>query len=248
MKLLVNGCSFTAGSTAEGPVSWIWPEQIADNFSQVTNLAKAGYSNDRIIRTTLDYCKQNDMSDHLVVIQWSSTFRHEYYSTRFGWLNIVCNVGDSNLTQLKNESNKENNYIVVTNAKGKEIKNKNMLDALTDEMLYLNSANDYNIRYLRNVLTLQYLFDKNNIRYMFTSMNEAEHININLDAIYTKATDITPHEANLKRLLDNNKWSKNALQTYMGENYISQNDRHPNEKGNKLIAQALFDELMEKYG
>ena len=48
--------------------------------------------------------------------------------------------------------------------------------------------------------------------------------------------------------VDQTKGSKQSLQTYMGENYISQNDRHPNEIGNKLIAQALFGELMEKHG
>ena len=71
---------------------------------------------------------------------------------------------------------------------------------------------------------------------------------IAVDAIYTKHTDITQLEANMKSLINKPNWSKQSLQTYMGENYISQNDRHPNEIGNKLIAQALFGELMEKHG
>lgn len=247
MKLLVNGCSFSAGSTMQGNVPWIWPMIISENFSEVHNISKAGGSNDRILRTTMNFCKKN-MEDYLVIIQWTSTFRHEYYSNQYGWLNITCNVGDSNVTQLINESNKHNNSIEVTDEKGNIITNEFMLDALNDEMLYLTSINDYNVRYLRNVLTLQYFLEKKNIKYMFTSMNENEHININLDAIYTKHTDITQLEANMKQLINKPNWSKQSLQTYMGENYISQNDRHPNEIGNKLIAQALFGELMEKHG
>ncbi|MDC1040535.1 hypothetical protein OAQ62_01945 [bacterium] len=247
MKLLVNGCSFSAGSSMQGSVPWLWPEVISENFSEVQNISKAGGSNDRILRTTMDFCKKN-MEDYFVIIQWTSAFRHEYYSNQYGWMNITCNVGDNNLTQLTNESNKHNNTIEVTDENDNIIENKFLLDALNKEMLYLTSINDYNIRYLKNVLTLQYYLDKNNIKYMFTSMNEQEHINVNLDAIYSKPTDVTIFEANLKKQLNKTNWSKQSLQTYMVENYISQNDRHPNEKGNKLIAQALFEELMEKHG
>ena len=169
MKLLVNGCSFSAGSTMQGNVPWIWPMIISENFSEVHNISKAGGSNDRILRTTMNFCKKN-MEDYLVIIQWTSTFRHEYYSNQYGWLNITCNVGDSNVTQLINESNKHNNSIEVTDEKGNIITNEFMLDALNDEMLYLTSINDYNVRYLRNVLTLQYFLEKKNIqtRVVFT--------------------------------------------------------------------------------
>jgi len=58
----------------------------------------------------------------------------------------------------------------------------------------------------------------------------------------------TTLELNLKKLIDKSKWTKESLSFYKMDNYISQEDRHPNLKGNKLIAQALFKELMEKYG
>lgn len=248
MNLLVNGCSFTAGSTMQGKVSWLWPNVSEDTFSQVQNIAKAGGSNDRILRTTLQYCNNNNMDDTLVIIQWTSFFRHEYYSSRHGWMNITCNVTEDNFSQLSNQTDKTKNYVSIEDENGNNIENKHIQDALNNEMLYLNSINDYNIRYLKNVLTLQYYLNKNNIKYMFTSMNENEHINLGLDAVYTKKNSVTPLEAQLKMSVDQTKWSKQSLQTYMGENYISQNDRHPNEIGNKLIAQALFGELMEKHG
>ena len=100
-KLLVNGCSFTAGSdpsTLPSPKnhisSIVWPRHLEDKFENVYNLAKGGTGNDRILRTTIDFCEGTDMSDYVVIIQWSSPFRTEYWNPEDNeWINVVVRNG-----------------------------------------------------------------------------------------------------------------------------------------------------------
>ena len=66
MKLLVNGCSFTGGNDnihdENGNLNPT-PDYVWSNHTGVdtTNISIAGNSNDKIIRTTLEHLKQNDM-------------------------------------------------------------------------------------------------------------------------------------------------------------------------------------------
>ena len=64
MKLLINGCSFTGGNDVihnEFGDLVDTPDYVWSNHTgvQSTNLAIAGNSNDKIIRTTLEHLKQN---------------------------------------------------------------------------------------------------------------------------------------------------------------------------------------------
>lgn len=232
-KLLVNGCSFTAGSGHYGgdnPVSPIvWPNCLKEDVDTVVNLAKGGEGNDRIVRTTMDFCNNNDMSGYSAIIQWSSIFRTEYYSTN-EWINVVVNNGMRGSEHWAIDAgNVEDNQTL----------------AYDREMKWLNSINDYSIAFYTNVLTLQNFFESLNIPYMFTSMSSQEHPYMETE-LYSEIPTTT--EINLKRLVDKSKWSRHALSTYNMDNFISQEDRHPNATGNKLIAQALFNELRQKYG
>ncbi len=65
--ILVNGCSFTSGE--ESPVAW--PSLIDDTV----NIAVPGSSNDRIIRTTVEYVNNNSVSG--VIVAWTSPNRIE---------------------------------------------------------------------------------------------------------------------------------------------------------------------------
>lgn len=237
-KLLVNGCSFTAGSGqygGENPVSPIvWSRHLEDKFNTVTNLAKGGEGNDRIVRTTLEFCEHTDMSDYVAIIQWSSLFRTEYWNPEDNdWVNVVINNGmQGNWTlDIPSDPNTE--------------RKKSQTLAYDNEMKWLNSFNDYDIAYYNNVLVLQNFFENKQIHYMFTSMSDPDHLFMERKIHQTMPTTL---ELNLKKLIDKSKWTKESLSSYNMDNYISQEDRHPNLKGNKLIAQALFKELMEKYG
>ena len=281
-KLLVNGCSFTAGSypwtiTTPDISPIVWPRHLEDKFENVYNLAKGGESNDRIVRTTLDYCENNDMTDYVAIIQWSSPFRTEYWSTEDNeWINVVINNGSAWISEKANvtvSSSSDlqsggtpkaafglNDQISNRYLDGdgtlrlreekmekalKKARKKLQTLSYENEMEWLNSFNDYDIAYYNNVLVLQNFFENKQVPYMFTSMSASDHPFMERKIYETMPTTL---ELNLKKLIDKSKWTKESLSCYKMDNFISQEDRHPNLNGNKLIAQALFKELMEKYG
>ena len=65
--ILVNGCSFTSGEES----SVAWPSLI----SGTVNIAEPGASNDYILRTTVEYIEQHDVSH--VIVAWTSPHRIE---------------------------------------------------------------------------------------------------------------------------------------------------------------------------
>jgi hypothetical protein len=90
MLLLANGCSHTAGAEIE--YEWqdncyekAYPKFCADTLGwDYKNLAVSGASQERIIRTTIDWVGKNYKSykntDIYVVIMWSGPSRTEFYS------------------------------------------------------------------------------------------------------------------------------------------------------------------------
>ncbi len=84
MNLFVNGCSFSAGhdevhdmqGKLTPPLDYVWSNQIADKFDNITNYALAGGSNDRIFRTTMEYFSKGPV-DTIAIIQWTSPIRFE---------------------------------------------------------------------------------------------------------------------------------------------------------------------------
>ena len=70
--LLANGCSHVAGS--ESSISFVQPLAEKMNMTPV-NLAMPGGGNDRILRTTVNYCLTNPVD--FVVIGWTTYERQE---------------------------------------------------------------------------------------------------------------------------------------------------------------------------
>ena len=87
MKLLVNGCSHTAG--AEILEQWhpkcpeqAWGQHLSDHFkcSEYVNLAQAGASNQWIHDTTVKFLEEcSDPSEWFVVIGWTNACRVPVY-------------------------------------------------------------------------------------------------------------------------------------------------------------------------
>jgi len=70
--LLANGCSHVAGS--ESSISFVEPLAEKMNLRSI-NLAMPGGGNDRILRTTINYCLENPVE--FVVIGWTTYERQE---------------------------------------------------------------------------------------------------------------------------------------------------------------------------
>ena len=240
MKLLANGCSFTDGDNT-------WPQQLVENgmFVEVHNLSMAGGSNDRIVRTTLDFCSKNDMSNYMAVIQWTSLFRKEYYNA-----NLKEWIGG---TTVLNNNSPEDLSMAVTVEKGSTTRDKDLVhisNAATEDMMYLQSITDYRLSTLKNILILQNYFEQHNIKYLFTSMGPDSHIAGNMFThMYSPQKQPIIHI--LESAVNKNNWTKLSIANMLNndlEYIISQDDTHPNEKGHKLLAQSFWQQIGKIYG
>jgi len=246
MKLLANGCSFTYGSDMLKSTSQTWPTQLENNFSEVHNIAMGGGSNDRIVRTTLDFCNNNDMNDYMAVIQWTSPFRKEYY-------NPNTNDWVGGTTLLQDNSSLNNIIMDVTVEKGAKVTDKDLQvisKAATQDMLYLQSITDYRLSTLKNILILQNYFEQHNIKYLFTSMGPDSHIAGNMFT-HMYSTQKQPIIHILESAVNKNNWTKLSIANMLNndlEYIISQDDTHPNEKGHKLLAQSFWQQIGKIYG
>lgn len=79
-KLWVNGDSHTAGTYSPFNVEHPFAKQLAKKFDlEYTNIAVAGGSNQRIIRTTVEALPDLDSKETFILIGWSSWERTEWY-------------------------------------------------------------------------------------------------------------------------------------------------------------------------
>ena len=93
MILIANGCSHTAGAEMEAPLQGecyekAWPKKLADSLGyKPVNLAISGASDDRVVRTTIEYIGKLKKSPNynpskfFVVISWPGLHRTELYQT-----------------------------------------------------------------------------------------------------------------------------------------------------------------------
>jgi hypothetical protein len=73
MNILLNGCSHVEASECDKGLKHFLQKKLN---SDVTNIAKGGGGNHRILRTTMEYCENNNVD--LVFIGWSTHERFEF--------------------------------------------------------------------------------------------------------------------------------------------------------------------------
>ena len=89
MKLYTNGCSFTWGDELSDR-NLRFAGLLANKFNcELIDDSMCGASNERILRTTLDYLQNpnTDLENLMVVIGWSGISRKEIYNN--GWNKIT---------------------------------------------------------------------------------------------------------------------------------------------------------------
>jgi len=261
MILYTNGCSFTRGHgevhNTEGqlnpPAKYVWANQIRNHFDDVIISALAGGSNDRILRTTMEYFSK-PRQNHVAVIQWTSPLRYEVYVDLVKDWAGVCNLSQTNLTQSVKEQSKNSKYNVHFD-NGKYISKfkkttayKNFISAAENQTLFVKSFNDMFIQYYKNVFLLENFLKQKNIPFMFTSMSYFGHLGSNPNGISFDDIDNRPtkYELNLKKSLDLSLWSQQPFTFYMGKNRVSATDGHPNKLGHKLIGDAILREMKQR--
>lgn len=257
-KLFVNGCSFTAGNgdvhTADGklapPLDYVWANQLP-GFDSITNLAIRAGSNDRILRTTMEYFNSRVTKDYVAVIQWTSPLRFERFIPSCEAFAGFCNTVGTTLQQT--HSNETHFSFHLDNVKHLEHLQKNgMYDKLNDAasqlLMYGKSINDYQINFYKKVIIMQQYLDSKMIPYIFTSMSFASHLKPRQPYVGISQPENIPtqYEVYLKNNINTDKWTARPLTSYQERNYISADDKHPDKHGHKLIGEEIYKELHQR--
>jgi hypothetical protein len=158
--LLANGCSHTAGAeieyeTQDNCYDKAYPKTCAEELGWGwVNLAVSGASQERIIRTTIDWVGRNyknySNSELYVVIMWSASSRTEFYSkSRRNYVQVVPGNDEVYKKQFtKAEYLYYQSYVVLQNRSAQIAK------------------------WYNNVILLQSYLKSMNIRYLFLNATE----------------------------------------------------------------------------
>lgn len=261
MKLYSNGCSYTWGGTlfnfdyfdeggnhvwlpnAEGTeidkkrLETVYPHHLGKllNASEVINQSMGGGSNDRIVRTTLDYfinakLRGEDLTDYFVTIQWTDPSRTEIYDQNFddGYIGLLNG-------NVFSENGRNNSYIHHEKLQKLYYKHFN------------NSKDDYT-RLIKNIYSLGYFLKYHNIPHIFISLGQ-----LFIPWINAQATS----EDHWVKLLDHYHsvvkdftWLYNdanqALSVCVNFENCMPKGSHPSEEGHRQIANALYNYIVEK--
>lgn len=177
MILVTNGDSFTAGYTLTDD------EKSFDQYAygnitakelncDFVNLAKASGSNDRILRTTMDYLLQNKNKDLFVFLSLTTFDRFELTWFNEDDINWIKNKPD----HLTNIDYYNDLFILAARNKfNKRINNRYPNNPLQNIQNYLNiyyeNSHDYIFqvnRQLKQFLLLESFFKLHNIKYGFS--------------------------------------------------------------------------------
>lgn len=263
MKLYANGCSYTGGhisghdnnSSLIPPQSFTWPYQMG--IEDVFNNGRAGASNDRILRTTMQYFNENSAEDYVAIIQWTSPIRFERFFPLFNCWAEYCNTSTIEVNRKLKENKHNMGYSLHVdneNVQRKFFKESiehdkyNLQETATKVLMYAKEINDYLIDFYKTVIIMQHFLESKNIPYLFTSMSFFNHLK--KDEIYNGIDKFeinsTPYERNLYETLNQSVWNNEPISSLAKDNVVSETDLHPNEAGHKIIAGSLISTLKER--
>tara|TARA_B100001287_G_scaffold193641_1_gene163726 strand:- start:1000 stop:1758 length:759 start_codon:yes stop_codon:yes gene_type:complete len=252
MKLLINGCSFTGGNDVihnEFGDLVDTPDYVWSNHTgvQSTNLAIAGNSNDKIIRTTLEHLKQNDNYDG-VIIQWTALYRLERYIEQYDIWGNICNQShvyhkeeatQEQIQQLESDNMFGIHFDKIEEDHGEKV---NTLDKLlttaSNNYIWLNSDVDYKVKFLQDVLLMQSILENYDMPYLFTSMSQHSHCKL--------MKFKTDYERVLLEQVKLDNWTKRPM-THMCANDFD-STLHPTTNGHQKIASELMREFKRVNG
>ena len=218
MYLIANGCSHTSGAEIEYVLqdscySKAWPQHLANKLNlESINLARAGASNKRIVRTTLEhigtlFLKGIKPEELFVIVLWPGPYRTEIYQDSFkdnalweGWIPLV--VGNDKLYK------KQYDYEIYKYYKSWSTTTLNPKAA--------------NINYYNDIILLQSYLKSFKIKYIFwrASSTTLARTNISLAIQIDRKYFISAHDGTLDylSLLKSNKFNLSfKYSTHYGE-------------------------------
>jgi hypothetical protein len=237
MKLFANGCSFTWGGAIfdslyddEGRLldhenttpmnqhrlSVVWPARLGLLLSadETVNLAMGCGSNDRILRTTMDFFsalinRQEDLSYWYAVIQLTQAHRYEYWDEETQtWAMVIPQAVTfgRRLSSYDYHSEQEKKRDITYS--------------------YQNDIS-FSQKYFAQVVGLSAFFDKHQIKYRF--------VNLSIDPFEL----LTPWQA--EYLTNNVNWIGDDPHMHIEKIFDStENGSHPSLLGHQQIAESLY--------
>jgi hypothetical protein len=260
MKLFVNGCSYSWGggmcdihyhsesnpdkinflsihkkhpnNTARLQKVYSYHLGKLLKADEVHNISMGGGSNERIVRTTLEFytnklLKNEDVTNYFNVIQWTSVDRIEVYDDiSKGMIHMLPSGVIFEPDDLSKTFTAEEHKVLIDDILSKK-----------QNIYYKNFMSQQQVvnKTFQQILTLGHFFEKHNIPYLFCSMNP--------DTIMEYFENYTDKIRYINQFnwLDR-KIDKSTITTYVGKprntEYLCTSG-HPNEKGHLEIANGL---------
>ena len=223
--LLTNGCSWVNGAGLQDRESERWSYHLAKKLNmEDINLSSEGASNDRILRTTIEWLKENKdkFSDVLVVIGWTQMTRTEFFNDVVGkWENQnFLSFGDGS-EDLRSESFYEG-------------QSKHMLQHTK------LSPNDVWWRvYLKYFFSMEQRYNS-----FFNSILYSQSIfkSFGIDYIYFASFDNELEKISFQDLID----EKYIIRDNMIMIDFSDENGHPGIKSHKKWADFLFEKIVDR--
>lgn len=244
MKLFTNGCSFTWGgaiypslydqqgnlldynNTSEinqKRLNDVWPAQLRNllGADQVVNLAIGCGSNERIVRTTMDYFtslihNQNFSKDWYAIIQWSIPSRFEYWDDNSeSW--AMCMVNGS------------------MTSKEVEWRHVEQIDNFAKHIWVNFNDITYSQRYWTQVIALSSFFNNLGIPYWFSNLDTSVLFHLQ------------PHQ--YEYLQNHINWIDNSMTKNFDNLFEEKHDSgsgHPSVFGHQQIATNMYNFLQDK--
>jgi hypothetical protein len=177
MRLFANGCSFTWGGAIfpslydetgalldydntsplnQQRLSTVWPAKLGTLLAaeETVNLSMGCGSNDRILRTTLDFfsnlvSRKYDMSEWMAVIQFTQAHRYEYWDDQTKtWAMVIPNSVTPGKSMPRDKDNEYKRDVTYS---------------------YLNDIS-FAQKYFTQVVGLAGFLEKHNIQYRFINL------------------------------------------------------------------------------
>lgn len=232
MKLFANGCSFTHGHKDHGDnglsPEWAWPNVMGKHFDDVVNLGWTGSSNDRILRTTLDFFDNvKDTENWIAVIQWSDCYsRAELYDeetdTFFGYM-----VSDNYAPILTHRDTTK--FITIPDRLFR-------MNELYQKTASIRSVPRLEYRLLEQQVILSSYLQSRNIKFLYTAMSASGTVS---KSFRHPLTRLLPNE---NILLPMSHFVNPKTPTLIESN----SDFHPNNTGHQIIAKYIINELQQR--
>jgi lysophospholipase L1-like esterase len=255
--LFTNGCSWTWGGaldeyweTEQDRLTLVWPHHLGKllNSDEVINYSIACGSNQRIMRTTIDWLTsktKEELKNSIAIIQWTELSRYEYYVAKNQndqienihdrWL---LNKSDCVVTSWDVTDNYHKNKTVFfmddVKRRGQKVELTGNDFKYNNEKLkrYSNIEAVYSLTSYCE--TLSSLFNKLGVKYYFWEFLKADNL----------FNEMPDHIKNLHKtynwitVTDYEKLSQSPIVSDKNKN-----DAHPSLVGHTQIAKIIYDKI-----